>query len=102
MKKFTSAACVLLVSMLLTACRASSVEGFISDSMCGRKHIMPGASDAECTNECVKAGAQYVVVADDKIYFLAGNLQDAAALAGKKAHVEGAVSGNTITVSSMR
>ena len=41
---------------------AQAFDGVISDTMCGKKHMMPGKSDAECASECVKSGAHFALV----------------------------------------
>lgn len=78
-----------------------AADGYISDSLCGRKHMMPGASDEECTEACIKAGAKYVLVADTAIYNLDGNLNSVKPFAGKQVHVSGNLSGSSITIASI-
>jgi hypothetical protein len=77
-------------------------EGTISDSMCEKKHMMPGKSDADCIKACVKAGSAYVLVADKKVYALAGKADDLGKLSGKRVTVQGELKQNTITVSSIQ
>ena len=48
------------------------LSGVISDSMCVKKHMMPGKSDSECIRECVKSGSAYVLVVGNKSYALKG------------------------------
>ena len=71
----------------------------ISDSMCGVKHMMPGKSDKDCTLECVKAGAKYVLADPDsgKIYQLTDQTKPEA-FAGQKVKVTGTLKGDTISV----
>jgi hypothetical protein len=75
--------------------------GVVSDSMCMKKHMMPGRSDAECIKECVKAGSSYVLVAGDKIYELKGKPASIAPFAGKRVTVQGQVDQKRITVNSI-
>lgn len=77
------------------------IDGVISDSMCGKKHMMPGKTDALCVQECIKSGSSYTLVAGSKVYTLAAKPQTIAPFAGKQVHFEGEVKGNTITVTSM-
>ena len=77
------------------------LDGVISDSMCGRKHMESGKTDAQCTHTCVKKGASYALVTKDKVYTLAAKPETIARLAGKHVQVEGRVNGNTITVTSV-
>ncbi len=77
------------------------IEGVISDTMCGKKHMLPGKTDAECIAECLKGKASYALVAGDKVYTLAGQAQSIAPFAGKHVKVEGSVKGNMISVTAI-
>ncbi len=98
-----AAALVLLTAVLAFAAdKPQTFNGKVSDTMCGAKHMMPGASDADCTRACVKQGSKYALVVGDSVYTLEGG--DAAMLdklAGQKATVTGALKGKTITVASV-
>jgi len=78
-----------------------TIDGIVSDSMCGKKHMMPGKTDAQCVQECVKSGSSYALVVGDKVYTLAGMPQSVAPFAGKHVHVEGSLKDNTITITSI-
>ena len=78
-----------------------TIDGIVSDSMCGKKHMMPGKTDAQCVQECVKCGSSYALVVGDKVYTLAGMPQSVAPFAGKHVHVEGSLKDNTITITSI-
>jgi hypothetical protein len=78
-----------------------SVDGVISDSMCGKTHMMPGKPDAKCVEECAKAGSSYVLVAGNKIYTLAGKPQTIAPFAGKHVHIVGDLNKNVLTIASI-
>ncbi len=75
--------------------------GEISDSMCGLKHMMPGGARA-CTDECVKAGAKYVLAdqAAKKVYKLSDQ-EKPKQFSGEKVKVTGTLSGDTIQVTSI-
>lgn len=80
--------------------KQQTLTGTVSDAMCGAKHQMANA--AECTRACVAHGSKYALVVGDKVYTLEGG--DKAMLdklAGEKATVKGAVTGDTITVASV-
>src|SRR5215467_3768625 len=80
---------------------AATFTGNIGDSMCGLKHQMQG-SPKECTVECVKMGATYVLAdeANQKVYQLSDQKQ-AAKFAGENVTVTGTLKGDTIEVSSI-
>jgi len=105
MKKIILAAAILsailMPAMQLVYAATQSFDGVISDTMCGKKHMMSGSSDAKCVEECVKAGAKYALVVGDKVYTLAGDKQTIAPFAGKHVHIDGEVKSNTITVSAI-
>ncbi len=80
---------------------SQSIEGVVTDSMCGRKHMMPGKSDAQCVQECIKSGSSYALVVGGKIYTLAAKPQTVAPFAGKHVQIEGILKDKTITVTSI-
>jgi len=75
--------------------------GRLTDSMCTKKHMMPGKTDAECTRECVKAGAHYVIVSGSKMYAITGDQKQFNELAGQKVKITGELEGDSIAVSSI-
>ena len=78
-----------------------SFSGTVSDSMCGKNHMMAGSSPADCTRACVKEGSDYALVSGDKVYTLKGDKAAIDKFAGAPATVKGKLSGNTIQVSSI-
>jgi hypothetical protein len=78
-----------------------TLDGVISDSMCGKKHMMPGKSDAQCIRECVKAGSKYVLVVGDKLYTLDARTESIAPFAGKHVQVQGDLKGASLHVQSI-
>lgn len=84
--------------------KSQTLTGEVSDTMCGKKHEMPGKA-ADCTRACVKHGSNYALVVGEKVYTL--QTSDSAALdqldklAGAKAKVTGEVEGTTVTVKSV-
>ncbi|MGO9404557.1 MAG: hypothetical protein ACLPVW_13935 [Terriglobales bacterium] len=87
----------------LAAGKRQTLNGVVSDAMCGAKHQMPDA--AACTRGCVSHGSKYALVVGDKVYTLETSDKAALAklydLAGAKAKVTGEVDGTTITVNSV-
>jgi hypothetical protein len=81
---------------------AETLTGTVSDTMCGKKHMMKGASDAQCTRECVKDGADYALLIGDKVYTLKGDKAQLDKLAGAKVVVEGQIDGDTVTARSIK
>ena len=85
--------------------KASSVVGYITDSMCGLKHMSGIMGDEKsCTLACVKGGSHFVLADRDnkKVYKLdkAGQ-EKAREFAGQKVTVTGRVTGKTIRVTSI-
>ena len=81
---------------------AETFTGTVSDTMCGKKHMMAGVSDAECVRACVKDGADYAIVIGDKVYTLKGDKAQIDKLSGAKVVVDGELSGDTLTAKSIK
>jgi hypothetical protein len=68
-------------------------SGTISDSMCGVKHTMSehgkNMTDRECTQMYASHGAQYVLVADGKMYNLRNHDADLKTHAGHVVNLTG-------------
>ena len=82
----------------------TSVVGYISDSMCGLKHMSGMGDDKNCTLSCVKQGSKFVLADRDhkKVYQLDKAGQDKAKeFAGQKVKITGRVTGRSIRVSSI-
>jgi hypothetical protein len=92
---------LMLISTLAIAQDTKTLTGTVSDAMCGKTHMMQGVSDAKCTRECVKAGAEYALVVGDKVYTLTGDKAAIDKFAGAIVVVKGKVSGSTVTVESI-
>ena len=75
--------------------------GVLSDSKCGARHKMMDKSAEECTRECQRQGAQYVLVAGEKTYTLSGRHNDLHYLAGQKVKITGSAKGNVLSVASV-
>ena len=77
------------------------LEGVVSDSMCGKKHMLPGKSDAECIKECLGGKTTYALVVGAKVYKLSGPTAEFAKCAAKKVRVTGEVGKDAIAVSTI-
>jgi hypothetical protein len=82
---------------------ADSWTGTISDSMCGKQHVAATADDKKCVEGCIKHhGASPVLVVGDKVYKISADSQSKVMdHLGDKVKVEGTISGDTITVTSV-
>ncbi len=80
----------------------NTIDGVVSDTMCGRTHMSPGKTDAQCVQECTKANASYALVTNAKVFTLEGKPLSIAPFAGKRVHVVGNLKGNSIIVTSIR
>jgi hypothetical protein len=93
---------LMLTATLAIAQDAKTLTGTVSDAMCGKTHMMQGASAAKCTRECVKAGTDYALVVGDKVYTLKGDKAAIDKFAGAHVVVKGKLSGSTVTVESIK
>lgn len=82
----------------------AEVTGFIGDSSCGAKHADASASSAKCASSCLKRGDSPVLVTKDgKVYKIdAASKDKAMAHAAKTVTVTGDISGDTITIASIK
>jgi hypothetical protein len=107
-KTITLAAAAILMAAPALFAADKTLNGTISDNMCGAKH--PGGehdgkkmTESDCTKACVDGhGAKYVFVSSGKTYKI--DNQDFAGLkdhAGHKVALSGEVKGDSITVSKI-
>ena len=92
---------LLVGGPLLESAERKTLEGTVSDAMCGIKHGMGDMSDAECTVKCVEMGSKYALVVGGDVYELDGKSDDLRKLAGQKAKLTGMVDGKKIQVESV-
>jgi hypothetical protein len=93
-----------LLTIFAASSFAAEITGFIGDSMCGAKHKAGTAADAKCATGCIKKGDKAVLVTSEgKVYTIddAGQ-KKVAKFVGKTATVTGDVSGESITVESIK
>lgn len=81
-----------------------TLSGVVTDTMCGKKHMIAGKSDGDCTRECMKSKGSwtYGLLVEDKLYSLIGDDKQFSQLAGERVNVTGQVSGTRITVQSLK
>jgi hypothetical protein len=98
MKKITTVA--LMTMGLAATVMAADFKGFVQDQKCAGMPEMKGNS--QCAQMCVKGGSPAVLVtADGKIYKIA-NQDKIVAQAGKNVTISGKLTGDTITVDSLK
>ena len=98
MKKIAILA-ALAASMSISAL-AADFSGYIIDSNCASKKEMRG--NVQCAQSCIRRGASAVLVTDDdKIYKLTEQ-DKVKPEAGKKVTITGKLSGDTISVDSIK
>jgi hypothetical protein len=85
-----------------TALHHRVLKGVVSDTSCSAKHVSQDKTAAECVRVCVRHGAQYALVAGERMYLLDGNLSEVDRLAGQRAEVVGSLEGDLVTVRSIR
>ena len=82
----------------------TTIVGYISDSMCGLKHMSGMGDDKNCTLACVKQGGKLVIADRDhkRVYQLDQTGQEKAReFTGQKVKVTGTLSGRTIRVTAI-
>jgi hypothetical protein len=52
---------IAALSLTTAMAHAEQFRGTVTDSMCGKQHMMKNVSAAECTRTCVKAGSGYAL-----------------------------------------
>ena len=92
---------LFVVSFAAAEGKSETVNGYVSDSLCGAK----GANEkaAECTKKCIEKGAKMVVVTDSDQKVLTVDNPDT--LKGHEGHhvaVTGEVNGDSIHVDSVK
>ncbi|MGA3325042.1 MAG: DUF5818 domain-containing protein [Terriglobia bacterium] len=98
MKKFV--AITVLTLGLTVSAMAAQFKGFVEDANCATKPAMKG--NAECAQKCIKGGAPAVLVGADGTVYKIANQDKIVAFAGKNVTVKGTLSGDTITVTSVK
>lgn len=93
---------ILLLSPSVVQAQPTQLRGTVTDSMCGKHHMMKNASAAECTRTCVKSGADFALVSGDKRYILKGDKSQLNKLAESEVVVSGDLNGTSLTVKQIK
>lgn len=107
MLRRTSVVLVLIIILafltLYSFAASQAFIGTVTDTMCGKKHMSPSKSDADCTRECMKSKGDwtYGLVVGNKVYGLTGDKTQFATLAGQRVTVVGDVSRTTINAKTI-
>jgi Protein of unknown function (DUF5818) len=89
-----------LVAGFSTVAMAAEFKGYIIDEKCSAKAAMKG--NVECATTCIKGGAAAVLVTEEgKVYKIADQ-DKVVPLAGKQVTITGKMTGDTITVASVK
>ena len=78
-----------------------SMTGFISDTKCAAAGKANSEAHAKCAQTCIGKGDAPVLVVGDKVYKIA-DPKSVDGHAGHKVTIDGDVSGDTITVKSVK
>src|SRR5512142_1127815 len=97
---------LIIVYLLIAAssfAASRTLTGTVTDTMCGKKHMIAGKSEKECTRECMKSKGDwtYGLIVGDKVYSLSGDANKFDALAGQQVQVTGEVTGDKIAVQTI-
>ncbi len=98
MKKLTAVAALALG--LAASGFAAEFKGFVEDTNCSTKPAMK--DDAECAKKCIKGGSPAVLVGEDGKIYKIDNQAKIVDHAGMKVTVTGKLTGDTITVDSVK
>ena len=89
-----------MTAALSTIATAAEFKGYVIDEKCSAKAGMRG--NVDCATMCIKGGSPAVLVtAEGKIYKLDDQAK-VVPLAGKQVTITGSMSGDTITVASVK
>jgi hypothetical protein len=89
-----------LAAGLSASAMAADITGYIIDEKCSTVKSMRG--DVDCANKCLKAGSPAVLVTDEGKVYKISNQAKVMADAGKKVTLSGKMSGETISVDSIK
>jgi hypothetical protein len=105
MLKATSFLSIIAYLLIATTSFGASgaLTGTVTDTMCGKKHMIAGKTDAECTRECMKSKGDwtYGLIVGDNVYKLTGDTKKLGTFAGQHVKVTGEMTGTTIAVQTI-
>jgi hypothetical protein len=92
----------LAFSLTSASAFAESLTGVVADAMCAKDAAKASSPDhAACAKKCIKGGEPAVLIVGSKVYAVS-NPDKLTAFAGKTVTVDGTVSGDTLTVNSVK
>ncbi len=94
-------ATILFGAGMLWAQPPQTIHGFVSDARCGAMHSSPSVDATRCMQKCMREGSPPVIVTGGKVYKVKGHAADVAEYIGQYVTVQGAVDGDTVTVTSI-
>ena len=89
-----------LLSGMAFSALAAEYAGYIIDDSCAGKKAMLG--NVACAQSCIKRGAKAVLVTDDGTIYKIADQDKVVPEAGKKVTISGTLTGDTISVSSVK
>ena len=89
----------LLVAGFSTVGMAAELRGYIIDQKCSANPAMKG--DVACATKCLKGGSPAVLVTEEGKIYKIDNQAKVVPLAGKQVTITGAVTGDTIKLTSV-
>ncbi len=94
---------VLALSFLSASAMAQTFKGIVADSMCAHNNLAKAstAAHADCAKKCIGMGSPAVLIVGTKVYSVS-NSSKLNSFAGKTVTVNGTLSGDTITVQSVK
>jgi hypothetical protein len=84
------------------AAQAEQMTGYISEAHCGIAHSSVSEKNTACIKKCIGGGSQPVLVSEGKVIkFDAASQQKALAHVGEDVQIDGSMSGDAVTISSI-
>ncbi len=101
MKKLALAG--LFVSALAVSAFGETYKGYIADANCAKKgKAAASANHAQCAAKCIGGGAAAVLVTEDGTVYKIADQDKVKEHAGHIVTIEGKLSGDTLTVDSVK
>ncbi|MGH9558252.1 MAG: hypothetical protein ACRD30_03365 [Bryobacteraceae bacterium] len=93
---------VVMFALMSMSSFAAQLTGTISEEHCGAKHADASEASIACVQKCVKGGSAPVFVTSDNKILKISNTSKVMNVLGHKVTVNGKVSGDTLTVKSVK
>ena len=95
---------VVLFALASMSAFAAQLTGTISEEHCGAKHADASEASIACVQKCVKGGSAPVFITSDNKVLKISDSSKSKVMAhlGHKVTVNGKVSGDTLTISSVK